>query len=82
MFGQWLSALQVGIVDARQLADVKILVRLEPHQIRTIDSWMPSKPIPTFHVLKPFAIRRASEMNALNSLKAGSARFDALTDLL
>jgi hypothetical protein len=35
-------------------------------------------------VLKPSAIRRArtSEMNALNSPKAGSARFDALTDRL
>jgi hypothetical protein len=45
---------------------------------------LPSKPIQTFHVLKPPAIHRAraSEINALNSLKAGSARFDALTDRL
>jgi hypothetical protein len=41
VFGQWLGALQVGIVDARQLADVsKHYARLEPHQIRTIDSWI------------------------------------------
>jgi len=39
LLGHWISTLQVSIVDARQLAGAsKIMVRLEPHQICTIDS--------------------------------------------
>jgi hypothetical protein len=72
VFGQWVGALQVGIVDARQLADVsKEWCASDLIKSPQLTLELPSKPIQTFHVLKPSAIRRAraSEMNALNSLK-------------
>lgn len=60
------------------------MVRPEPHQIRTIDSWIAKQADP--NLPRPEAIGRSSSSSFGNECaeltKSSSARFDALTDRL